>query len=330
MLLSLIRKTIRDHLRSVLGWGLGLAALTVLQLAVYPSIKSQGVRMRDLIDSYPSAFKAMFGMEGVDFTTGPGYLSTETFSLLAPLMLIGLAIALGAGAIASEEERGSLDLLMASPVSRGRVLAAKALGSLAAVVAAAVVFYLTVLAAETALDMGVSPGMLAEATTAVLVLACCCGGVAFLAGTLLLSDTLRANFDRLFTQADGGTDVVLRGATEIGSGNGARTGVDASLLAPVRSAAGVADAQPYLEGYGQLLGRDGKPIGGLGPRGVWRLGVGRSKSRCDIVDHAPRLGESPRGRTRSQGRKTARKGRRLPHVARGVRADPIHRSAPPL
>ena len=90
-------------------------------------------------------------------------------------------------------------------------------------------------------------------------------GVAFLAGTLLLSDTLRANFDKLFTQADGGTDVVLRGATQIGSGNSARTGVDASLLPRVRAVSGVADAQPYLEGYGQLLGRDGKPIGGNGP-----------------------------------------------------------------
>ena len=90
-------------------------------------------------------------------------------------------------------------------------------------------------------------------------------GVAFLAGTLLLSDTLRANFDRLFTQADGGTDVVLRGATQIGSGNSARTGVDASLLPRVRAVPGVAGAQPYLEGYGQLLGRDGKPIGGNGP-----------------------------------------------------------------
>src|SRR6266567_1113604 len=90
-------------------------------------------------------------------------------------------------------------------------------------------------------------------------------GVAFLAGTLLLSDTLRANFDRLFTQADGGTNVVLRGATEIGSGNSTRTGVDASLLPRVRAVPGVADAQPYLEGYGQLLGRDGKPIGGNGP-----------------------------------------------------------------
>jgi putative ABC transport system permease protein len=90
-------------------------------------------------------------------------------------------------------------------------------------------------------------------------------GVAFLAGTLLLSDTLRANFDRLFTQADSGTDVVLRGATQIGSGNATRTGVDASLLPRVRAVPGVADAQPFLEGYGQLLGRDGKPIGGNGP-----------------------------------------------------------------
>ena len=27
----------------------------------------------------------------------------------------------------------------------------------------------------------------------------------------------------------------------------------------------MADAQPYVEGYGQLLGRDGKRIGGNGP-----------------------------------------------------------------
>jgi putative ABC transport system permease protein len=58
---------------------------------------------------------------------------------------------------------------------------------------------------------------------------------------------------------------VLRGATQIGSGNSARTGVDASLLPGVRAVPGVADAQPYLEGCGQLLGRDGKPIGGNGP-----------------------------------------------------------------
>jgi len=38
-------------------------------------------------------------------------------------------------------------------------------------------------------------------------------GVAFLAGTLLLSDTLRANFSKLFTQANGSTSVVIRSTT---------------------------------------------------------------------------------------------------------------------
>ena len=92
-------------------------------------------------------------------------------------------------------------------------------------------------------------------------------GVAFLAGTLLLSDTLRANFSTLFTQANGGTDVVIRSATEISgdSGTSQRTGIDAGLLRQVRAIAGVADAQPYIEGYGQLVGRDGKAIGGGGP-----------------------------------------------------------------
>src|SRR5215469_11430372 len=92
-------------------------------------------------------------------------------------------------------------------------------------------------------------------------------GVAFLAGTLLLSDTLRANFGTLFTQASGSTDVVIRSATKIsgGSGTSQRTGIDAALLPRVRAIAGVADARPYIEGYGQLVGRNGKAIGGGGP-----------------------------------------------------------------
>jgi putative ABC transport system permease protein len=92
-------------------------------------------------------------------------------------------------------------------------------------------------------------------------------GVAFLAGTLLLNDTLRANFGTLFTQANGSTSVVIRSATQIsgGSGTSQRTGIDATLLPQIRAIPGVADAQPYIEGYGQLMARDGKAIGGGGP-----------------------------------------------------------------
>jgi putative ABC transport system permease protein len=92
-------------------------------------------------------------------------------------------------------------------------------------------------------------------------------GVAFLSGTLLLSDTLHANFERLFTQAYGSTDVVVRSATKIGDDprQNRRTGVDAALVTSVTNVSGVAQATPYLEGNGQLLGHDGKAIGGNGP-----------------------------------------------------------------
>jgi putative ABC transport system permease protein len=92
-------------------------------------------------------------------------------------------------------------------------------------------------------------------------------GVAFLAGNLLLSDTLRANFSRLFNQANGSTDVVVRGATKFGNDTRQQTrvGVPITAVSTIASTPGVADAQPYLEGYGRLLGSDGKAIGGNGP-----------------------------------------------------------------
>jgi putative ABC transport system permease protein len=91
-------------------------------------------------------------------------------------------------------------------------------------------------------------------------------GVAFLSGTLLLGDTLKANFDKLFTTANGSTDVILRGSTQIGSDiNQSRSGVPASLVATAQATPGVADAVPYVQGFGQLVGSNGKRIGGNGP-----------------------------------------------------------------
>src|SRR6516225_9706610 len=92
-------------------------------------------------------------------------------------------------------------------------------------------------------------------------------GVAFLAGTLLLGDTLRANFDRLFHQANSNSEVLLRSATKVGTSGGQdlRAGIDASVLGRVAHVPGVAQAEPYIEGNGQLVGSDGKGIGGNGP-----------------------------------------------------------------
>jgi putative ABC transport system permease protein len=117
-------------------------------------------------------------------------------------------------------------------------------------------------------------------------------GVAFLAGTLLLGDTLRANFDKLFDRADGTTDVVVRSATALGSGPGSsRTSLDASLLPAVRSVPGVADAVGYLESFGKLVDHHGKAIGGSGPPTTaanW-ISDPRLNAYRLVQGHAPRI-----------------------------------------
>ena len=56
----------------------------------------------------------------VDYTTPEGYLQSELFSFLAPILLIVYTIGAGARAIAGEEEAGSLDLLLSTCRSRRR------------------------------------------------------------------------------------------------------------------------------------------------------------------------------------------------------------------
>ncbi|MGB3675795.1 MAG: ABC transporter permease, partial [Candidatus Nanopelagicales bacterium] len=88
-------------------------------------------------------------------------------------------------------------------------------------------------------------------------------GVAFLAGTLVLTDTMRAAFDGIFTSANAGTDVVVRSSERIGGGGSAQVGLIPTDLANTLSAVPeVAIAEPTIQGAGQLTGADGLPIGG--------------------------------------------------------------------
>jgi putative ABC transport system permease protein len=120
-------------------------------------------------------------------------------------------------------------------------------------------------------------------------------GVAFLSGTLVLGDTLRANFDTLFASVTADTSAVVRSATEVDASPATPRGpVDQSVVDRVRRAPGVAGVQPVVSGLGQLVGRDGKAITAMGPpiASTWiadprltpyRLVEGRAPQRPDEV-----------------------------------------------
>jgi putative ABC transport system permease protein len=89
-------------------------------------------------------------------------------------------------------------------------------------------------------------------------------GVAFVAGTLVLTATIRKTFDNLFADVYRGTDAVVRAkaAFEGPQGSGAQRGrVDAALVPKLQSVDGVRAAEGAIFGYARLISKDGKALG---------------------------------------------------------------------
>jgi putative ABC transport system permease protein len=91
-------------------------------------------------------------------------------------------------------------------------------------------------------------------------------GVAFLAGTLVLGDTMETGFGDMFNEANAGTDAVVRSSTEVGDDDITERGLlDASVVDDIAAVDGVDVAVPEIYGIGQIVGSDGDPLGGNGP-----------------------------------------------------------------
>src|SRR3954452_22882607 len=89
-------------------------------------------------------------------------------------------------------------------------------------------------------------------------------GVAFMAGTFVLTDTIRTSFDRLFADVNAGTDVLVRAKSpfEGGTFGTERPRVPTALVERVAAVPGVAAAAGRVQGYAQIVGTEGKVLGG--------------------------------------------------------------------
>lgn len=180
--LVLTGRSLRDRWRGLLAWGLGIVGMAVIQLAVYPSVSRSAAAVQEFIDQYPEVLKKAFGME--DYGSGPGFLSTEMFSMMVPLVLIAVAVGAAAAATAGEEERGTLDLLLALPVRRWDVVLAKTAAMVLGVAAVGVLLFAAILLGSPVVDLSVGTSGLAAATLMCALLGLLFGGVALLVGAM--------------------------------------------------------------------------------------------------------------------------------------------------
>jgi ABC-2 type transport system permease protein len=129
---TVFRHSLSRSRGQILGWGISLAILSAYLLSFYDTLIEQRAQLEQLLASYPPALMAFFGDFAAMFTPH-GYLTVEFFSYM-PLILGIFAILAGSGLLASDEESGTLDLLLAHPIRRSSMFFARFLAFLATMV----------------------------------------------------------------------------------------------------------------------------------------------------------------------------------------------------
>ncbi|MFC1846914.1 ABC transporter permease subunit [Chloroflexota bacterium] len=181
MLRNIVFKTLRDRRRSLLFWGLGMAVLAAIMIAFFPVVRDAAF-ISEYIESFPEEFMALFGGDIVDYTSPEGYLNGELFFMMYPLLMLVFAIGFGSGAVAGEEERGTLDLLLSNPLNRWRVVLEKFIGMVICTLLLTFIFWATLAIGGAIVDMELNLLKLAAVCFSGSLLAITFGSVALAMG----------------------------------------------------------------------------------------------------------------------------------------------------
>lgn len=175
-------ETVRGHAlharrHGLIGWGLGVAATTVITAAFYPFV-AQEPAIRQLMETLPEALLAAMGAVGADLFSPAGYLDARLFGLIAPLLFLIFAIGWATRTTAGEEEDGRLELLLANPVARSRVLLEKAVALVAGIVLLATVSFVVLLILRPVSELTVPVGRLVAMHVSLVLLSAMFGALA--------------------------------------------------------------------------------------------------------------------------------------------------------
>lgn len=179
MFATMFFKNLRDQRRGLIGWSIGILVLVGLESALWPSM-SQIPGFTELLDSYPESLRKLFAID--EFTTGTGFLNTELYSMMLPLLFLVFAVSRGARAIAGEEESGTLEVLFLTRVTPIRLLAVQSAVLLTGLLLLGTVLFAAVICCSLVFGMGIGIASAATASVAMVALAAPFGGLALAVG----------------------------------------------------------------------------------------------------------------------------------------------------
>lgn len=124
-LTTIIKQELNQRRSYLLWWSVGIVALIALTVLAYGSVKDQADQLNKAFGGLSSNISSFVGTS--DMFSPIGYLNSQLYYITLPILFIILSVTLTGGLINKEESRHTLELLLARPIGRSRLLLAKAL-----------------------------------------------------------------------------------------------------------------------------------------------------------------------------------------------------------
>lgn len=172
-------KTLHDSRRSLGFWALALVVIVAANVPVFSSYEDTDV-LAAQAEALPESLRESLGMDQI--TTATGYIQSTIFGMNALVLLLIFAIGFGARCLAGEEETGTLDLLLAHPVSRRRLVVERVVALAASATFLSATVGVSVWAFSAALGLDVQASGIAAASLALSLLATASGTLAVAIG----------------------------------------------------------------------------------------------------------------------------------------------------
>lgn len=187
MLRSVFGKTFWEQRQALLGWTIGITAVGAFYAAFYPAINTPDIAA--MMENMAPELMEALGFTAI--ATPQGYLGSTTFGLLGPILTIIFGASLGIRAVAGDEDSGKLDVLLAHPVARWRVVWERFAALVVSMLVVALALFLVLMAISGLAEFSeIGAANLAAAALHLAVLGTFFGGLALAVGAATGSRSL--------------------------------------------------------------------------------------------------------------------------------------------
>ncbi len=114
---NLLKHEMKSRWKAILGWGFGLILYGAIYISLFPPLFEQIQSLKDL---------TLYKVVGMQLGSIEGYMASVVLVYI-PILLFIYCIIASTSTLAGEEDNGTLELIVAMPLSRWQILTAKAI-----------------------------------------------------------------------------------------------------------------------------------------------------------------------------------------------------------